>query len=94
MIVRRKMRLLTAEKAERERNTRERKNVDAILRAQQTYGQVLLAKLAKATRRRDVDRRLARDKNVARLIDRLKDLGLAVPTEIGYDVLLQRSRRA
>jgi hypothetical protein len=59
MIVRRKMRLLTAEKAERERNTRERKNVDAILRAQQTYGQVFLAKLAKATRRRDVDRRLA-----------------------------------
>jgi hypothetical protein len=53
------MRLLTAEKAERERNTRERKNVDAILRAQQTYGQVFLAKLAKATRRRDVDRRLA-----------------------------------
>src|SRR5512139_2391904 len=83
------IRRCTAEELEKESVWRAKISGDAILRAQQICGQVVLARLAKATKLRNVDKWLARDGNVARLIDRLKELGLAVPTETGYDVLLQ-----
>lgn len=64
-------------------------NTDAVLHAQQISINLLRAKLEKSAQLRDVDKWLTLNKDAARLIDRLKELGLAEPIEIGYNILLQ-----